>query len=82
MVYVVLSEFSLRCAFGRMPACHEDGGKPYLHRVDLERVHQLMKLSNNFRWRGTFCMDRLSNMKWLHPKQSEIQSLPIHGPKR
>ena len=32
MVYVVLLEFSSRCAFGRMPACREDGGKPYLHK--------------------------------------------------
>ena len=51
-------------------------------RAHLERVHPLMKLSNTFRTRSTFCMDRLSNVMWLHPKQSEIrecclQSLPI-----
>ena len=56
MVYVVLSEFSLRCAFGGMPACHEDGEKPYLHKslwVHLERVHPLMNLRSKFRCRST-----------------------------
>ena len=90
MVYEVLSEVSLRCEFGRKPACREDGGKPYLHKwpsVHLERVHPLMNLGNYFRCGGTFCMDRLSHVMWLHPKQSGIRRfcpkyLPIHGPKR
>ena len=32
MVYVVLSEVSSHCAFDRMPACHEVGGRPYPHK--------------------------------------------------
>ena len=32
MVYVLLSEVSLPCAFDRMPACHEVGGRPYPHK--------------------------------------------------
>ena len=35
MVYVVLLEFSSRCAFGGMPACREDCGKPHLHKLPL-----------------------------------------------
>ena len=33
MLYVVLVEFSSRCASGRMPACREVGGRPYLHEL-------------------------------------------------
>ena len=31
-LYVVQLEFSSQYAFGRMPACHVDDGKPYLHK--------------------------------------------------
>ena len=56
-------------------------------RVHLERVYPLMNFSNYFRCGSIFCMHRLSNVMWLHPRQSEIrmfclQSLPIHGPER
>ena len=54
--YVVLSEVSSHGAFDRMLACREVGGKPYPHisfRVHLKRVHPLMKLDNDFRWRST-----------------------------
>ena len=32
MEYAVLSEVSSHCAFDRMLACHEDDGKPSLHK--------------------------------------------------
>ena len=35
LVYVVLPEFPFRCAFGRMPASREDGGKPDLHNAQI-----------------------------------------------
>ena len=53
--YVALSEVASHCAFDRMPACHEVGGRPYPNNSPsvLESVHPLMKLSNDFQWRGT-----------------------------
>ena len=57
MVHAVLSEVSSHCAVDRMLACHEVGGRPYPHKspsVHLKSVHPLMKLGDDFRWRGTF----------------------------
>ena len=56
-------------------------------RVHLERVHPLMNFGNYFRCGSTLCMDGLSNVMWLHRKQSEIrrfclQSLPTHDLRR
>ena len=64
MVYVVLLEFSSRCAVGRMPACREDGGKPYLHKLPSEAsemypsIHEVLKLLLVEKYS---CMDMLSN---------------------
>ena len=60
-----------------------EGHIPTIRLRVLESVHPLIKLSNDFRWRGTLAW--LLNVMWLHPTQSEIQrfclrSLPIHGP--
>ena len=56
-------------------------------RVHLKSVHPLMKLSNDFRWRGTLyghavnCnVDPSKTIK--NPKKNGLQSLPIHGPER
>ena len=42
-------------------------------RVRLESVHPLMKLSNDFRWRGTLARICCQNVMWLHSKRTEIQ---------
>ena len=87
MVYVVLLEFSSRCAFGRMHACREDGGKPHLHKLPSDSsgmhpsTHEVLKLLLMEKYS---CMDMLSNEMWHHPTQSRIQrfclqSLLIHG---
>ena len=57
MVYAVLSEVSSHCAFGGMPACREDGGKPHLHKSSTGSSGTCPStddLSNNFGCRGTF----------------------------
>ena len=69
--YAVLSEVSSHCAFGRMPACHEDDGKPYLHQSSSGssgKCPSFMKFGNDFRWRGTLTWISLSNVMLLHPK--------------
>ena len=64
MVYVVLLEFSSRCAFGRMLACREDGGKPYLHQLPSDSsgtypsIHEVLKL---LLMETYSCMDMLSS---------------------
>ena len=76
MVYVVLLEFSSLCAFGRMPACCEDGVKPYLHKLPSDSsgmypsIHEVLKLLLMEKYS---CMDMLSNVMWHHPIQSEIK---------
>ena len=64
MVFLVLLEFPSRCAFGRMPACREDGGKPYLHKLPSDSsgtypsIHEVLKLLLMEKYS---CMGRLSN---------------------
>ena len=64
MVFVVLLEFSSRSAFGRMLACREDGGKPYLHKLPsgssgmCRFIHEVLKLLLIEKYS---CMDVLSD---------------------
>ena len=56
----VLLEFSSRCAFDRMPAGREDGGKPYLHKSP-SGSSGTYPSTHEFRWLLSmckyFCMD-------------------------
>ena len=46
-------------------------------RVHLESVHPLMMFGNDFRWRGTFCMDMLLNVMLLHNDQKSKSFISI-----
>ena len=46
-------------------------------RVHQESVHALMMFGNDFRWRGTFCMDMLLNVMLLHNDQKSKSFISI-----
>ena len=76
---------SLHVAFGRMHACHEVGGRPYLHKSPSGLSETCP--STRLPMERCSCMDRLSSVMWVHPKQSEIrrfclQALPTHDIRR
>ena len=51
-VYVVLLEFSSRCAFDRMPACHEVSVRPYQHKSPSDVIWNVSIHSWSFELHG------------------------------
>ena len=71
---------SLCCAFGRKPACHEDGGKPRLHKLlsdssaKCPSTHEVWKQLPMETYSD---MDMLLNVMLLQRKQQEIQGFRL-----